>query len=183
VRVGHAFGARDARAVSRAGWTAFVVTMGYVALSAATMLVFPRLLIAPFLAHNAADLDEIVALALSFVQIAALFQLFDGAQAARSPICCAGYTIRAAGGDGRSSVIGRSALQSASASPFSRPYAGRGLWIGLAFALAAGVAAASCPLAPPRTERIPAGGPIRRPRRRTTNAYRARGLTRSPPPP
>ena len=82
VRVGHAFGAHDARAVARAGWTALAVTMAYVALSATTMLAFPRLLIAPFLSRDAANLDEIVALALSFLRIAAMFQLFDGAQAA-----------------------------------------------------------------------------------------------------
>jgi MATE family multidrug resistance protein len=135
VRVGHAYGARDARAVSRAGWVALGVTIAYVALSATTMLVFPRLLIAPFLARDGADVSEIVTLALSFVQIAAIFQIFDAAQAtlanmlrgvhdSRLPMLMAlcGYWLVGA-------PIGL-------ALGFLTPLAGLGLWIGLACGLA-----------------------------------------------
>jgi MATE family multidrug resistance protein len=136
VRVGHAFGAHDARAVSRAGWTAFAVTMAYVALSATTMLVFPRLLIAPFLSRGAANLDEIVALALSFLQIAALFQLFDGAQAALANMLRGVH-------DSRWPAVMAIAGYWAVGAPigvglaFFTPLRGRGLWIGLACGLAA----------------------------------------------
>jgi multidrug resistance protein, MATE family len=135
VRVGHAYGARDARAVSRAGWVALGVTVAYVALSATTMLAFPRVLIAPFLARDGADVSEIVALALSFVQVAAIFQIFDGAQAAlanmlrgvhdsRLPMlmALAGYWLVGA-------PIGL-------ALGFLTPLGGLGLWIGLACGLA-----------------------------------------------
>ena len=82
VKVGHAFGARDARAVSRAGWAAFAVTMVFVSCSAAVMFLFPNQLIAPFLGGDAVARAGVVALALSFLKVAAWFQLFDGAQAA-----------------------------------------------------------------------------------------------------
>jgi len=118
VRVGHAYGARDERAVSRAGWTALAVTMGYVALSATAMLAFPRLLIAPFLAHDTADLDKIVAQTLSFLQIAALFQLFDGAQAALANMLRGVHDSRWPAAMAVV-VIGRSARRSGSASPSS----------------------------------------------------------------
>ena len=42
VRVGHAFGARDAAGVSRSGWTALVVGLGFMVFSASTMLLFPK---------------------------------------------------------------------------------------------------------------------------------------------
>ncbi len=38
VRVGLAFGARDRQAISRAGWSAFGLTLVYAAISATTMI-------------------------------------------------------------------------------------------------------------------------------------------------
>ena len=49
VRVGHAYGARDPSAISRAGWSAFGLTVAFAVLSATTMIAAPRLLIAPFI--------------------------------------------------------------------------------------------------------------------------------------
>jgi MATE family multidrug resistance protein len=136
VRVGHAFGAHDVRAVSRAGWTALAVTMAYVALSATTMLVFPRLLIAPFLSRDAANLDEIIALALSFLQIAALFQLFDGAQAALANMLRGVHDSR---WPAVMAIVGYWAIGAplGVGLAFFTPLQGRGLWIGLACGLAA----------------------------------------------
>ena len=135
VRVGHAYGARDARQVSRAGWTAFWMVLAFMATSAATMLLVPRLLLSGFIDVAAPANAEVVALALSFVQIAALFQIFDGAQAvgagmlrgvhdARLPMLIAffGYWVVGA-------PIG---LYLA----FRTPLLGLGLWIGLAVGLA-----------------------------------------------
>ena len=45
VRVGHAFGARNASAASRSGWVAFGMVIGFMVLAASTMLAIPRLLI------------------------------------------------------------------------------------------------------------------------------------------
>ncbi len=135
VRVGHAFGARDAQAVSRAGWTAFWMVLAFMTTSAATMLLIPRLLLSGFIDVAAPANAEVVAVALSFIQIAALFQIFDGAQAvgagmlrgihdARTPMMIAffGYWVVGA-------PIG---LYLA----FKTSWSGLGLWIGLAIGLA-----------------------------------------------
>jgi MATE family multidrug resistance protein len=80
VRVGRAFGAGDREAMRRAGWTAFVIGEGFMALTAALMLFGPNLLISAFLDRaNPASLP-VVDLAVTFLAIAALFQLADGAQ-------------------------------------------------------------------------------------------------------
>ncbi len=49
VRVGLAFGARDATRIARAGWSAFGLTAAFALFSATTMIAAPRLLIAPFI--------------------------------------------------------------------------------------------------------------------------------------
>ena len=110
--------------------------MAYVGLSAATMLAFPRLLIAPFLARDAADLDQIVALALSFLQIAALFQIFDGAQAALANMLRGVHDSR---WPAVMAIVGYWAIGApvGVGLAFFTPLGGRGLWIGLAFGLAA----------------------------------------------
>jgi MATE family multidrug resistance protein len=81
VRVGLAFGRRDRDGITRAGWTAFVLSVSFMALMALTMLTFPRQLVGLFL--NPADPanSTVIPLAISFLFVAALFQIFDGAQA------------------------------------------------------------------------------------------------------
>jgi MATE family multidrug resistance protein len=81
VRVGRAFGAGDPGGVTRAGWTAFALGTGVMAFSALLMVAVPRTLVGFFL--DAADPanERVVAFALSFLMLAALFQLVDGAQA------------------------------------------------------------------------------------------------------
>jgi MATE family multidrug resistance protein len=84
VRVGRAFGAGRSDAVTRAGWTAFVMGVGFMACMAMVMLFLPRLLIVAFI-----DLDDpvnapVVEMAVTFLALAALFQIVDGAQAVGS---------------------------------------------------------------------------------------------------
>ena len=81
VRVGHAYGARDPDAISRAGWSAFSLTAAFALLSATTMTAFPRLLIAPFMEVEAPQNAEAVAIAVSLLRVAAIFQIFDASQA------------------------------------------------------------------------------------------------------
>ncbi len=81
VRVGHAYGARDPAAISRAGWSAFGLTLVFAVLSATTMAAFPRLLIAPFMEIDAPQNAEAVAIAVSLLRVAAIFQIFDASQA------------------------------------------------------------------------------------------------------
>ncbi|WP_159586590.1 MATE family efflux transporter [Chelativorans xinjiangense] len=84
VRVGRAFGARNAHAVTRAGWTAFVMGVSFMAAMALLMLLAPRLLIAGFLDLQAPENQPVIAMAVTFLGLAALFQIADGAQAVAS---------------------------------------------------------------------------------------------------
>ena len=81
VRVGLAFGRRDKEGIARAGWTAFTLGVSFMALMALTMLSFPHQLVALFLNPNDPANRTVIPLAVSFLFVAALFQIFDGAQA------------------------------------------------------------------------------------------------------
>jgi MATE family multidrug resistance protein len=80
VRVGLAFGRRDRDGIARAGWSAFALGVSFMALMALVMLSFPAQLVSLFL--NPVDPANriVVPLAISFLFVAALFQIFDGAQ-------------------------------------------------------------------------------------------------------
>jgi MATE family multidrug resistance protein len=75
VRVGQAIGRQDAHAVSQAGWTAIVIGVGFMACAALALLVVPTQIIGIF-THDPA----VLALGVSLLFVAALFQLFDGVQ-------------------------------------------------------------------------------------------------------
>ncbi|MGH6860598.1 MAG: MATE family efflux transporter [Phyllobacterium sp.] len=84
VRIGRAYGARDREGIKRAGWVAFVAGTGFMALTALLMILVPRQLIRAFIdIHDPAN-AEVIALAVSFLAFAALFQIFDGVQAVTS---------------------------------------------------------------------------------------------------
>lgn len=80
VRVGLAFGRRDPGGIGRAGWTAFALGVGFMSAAALVMWMVPEALIGLFLDDRPAN-AEVAALAVSFLAIAALFQIVDGAQA------------------------------------------------------------------------------------------------------
>jgi multidrug resistance protein, MATE family len=82
VRVGLAYGARNARAIAHAGWCAFGLTLAYAALSATAMIAAPRLLIAPFIDVDAPENANAVIIAVALLKVAALFQVFDASQVA-----------------------------------------------------------------------------------------------------
>jgi MATE family multidrug resistance protein len=75
VRVGHAVGRRDAPGVRRSGWTALLLGAGFMACAAAAFLLVPTPLIHLFTSDRA-----VVALGVSLLAVAAMFQLFDGLQ-------------------------------------------------------------------------------------------------------
>jgi MATE family multidrug resistance protein len=79
VRVGLAYGRRDADGISRAGWTAFGLGTVFMALMALMMWSFPRDLITLFLDDTPAN-ATVISLGVSFLLVAALFQIVDGAQ-------------------------------------------------------------------------------------------------------
>jgi MATE family multidrug resistance protein len=84
VRVGRAYGAQDPEAIRRAGWTAVWLVVGFMATMSLAMIVAPRLLISAFLDTADPDNAEVIRLAVSFLSLAALFQIADGTQAVGS---------------------------------------------------------------------------------------------------
>jgi len=133
VRVGLAYGRRDAGGIARAGWTALVMGIAFMAAMALLMWLFPRELVTLFFDDTAANARPI-ALAASFLLIAALFQMVDGAQVVgagmlrglhdtRVPMIYAliGYWVV---GIGTGLWLG-----------FGAKWQGQGIWVGLATGL------------------------------------------------
>ena len=79
VRVGLALGRRDIAGVARAGWTAWVIGVSFMAAMALVMWSVPRQLVTLFLSDVPAN-AVVIGLAVSFLRVAAAFQLADGAQ-------------------------------------------------------------------------------------------------------
>lgn len=75
VRVGHAVGRGDSAGVARAGWTAFVLGAGFMACSGVVFAVAGRPLTALFSPDPA-----VIVMGGALLQLAAIFQLFDGIQ-------------------------------------------------------------------------------------------------------
>ncbi len=79
VRVGRALGRRDKAGVARSGWSAWVLGVGFMAAMAALIWLFPRELITLFLDDTPAN-ARVIELAMTFLAVAAVFQIFDGSQ-------------------------------------------------------------------------------------------------------
>jgi MATE family multidrug resistance protein len=79
VRVGLALGRRDQPAITRAGWTAWVLGVGFMATMAMIMWSIPHRLVTLFL-RDVPENTRVIGLAVSFLRVAAAFQLVDGAQ-------------------------------------------------------------------------------------------------------
>lgn len=80
VRVGLAYGAGDRAGIAKAGWTALALGIGFMAVMALMLILFPRPLIGIFIDTANPSNAAVVALAVQFMGIAALFQIVDGAQ-------------------------------------------------------------------------------------------------------
>jgi len=79
VRVGRALGARDEPGIARAGWTAWLLGVAFMTAAAIVMWSFPHALVGLFLEPEAMN-SRVAMLAAQFLLIAAIFQIFDGAQ-------------------------------------------------------------------------------------------------------
>jgi MATE family multidrug resistance protein len=135
IRVGLAYGAADRVWIGRAGWAAIIAGTGFMALTAAAIWLFPRLFVSAYVdATDPAHAQE-VALALQYLVVCAMFQLFDGAQAVaagslrglqdtRVPMIVAGFGYWVAG-FGTAIFLG-----------FHAKWEGVGIWVGLAVGLA-----------------------------------------------
>jgi MATE family multidrug resistance protein len=136
VRVGLACGRSDGAGVARAGWTAFTLGVSFMSLMAMVMLAFPYRLVTLFLDPADPANAGVIPLAISYLFLAALFQIFDGAQSVgagmlrglhdtRLPMIYAAFGYW---------VIG---LSTAVGLAFGLDWLGVGIWTGLAVGLAA----------------------------------------------
>lgn len=135
VRVGLALGRGDPQGVARAGWTALMMGVAFMGAMALVMWSIPHALITLFLGDVPRN-AFVISLAVSFLRVAAAFQLVDGAQVigagmlrglhdTRWPLVFAlvGYWVVGLG-------IGAWLA-------FARDWKGVGIWVGLASGLAA----------------------------------------------
>ena len=79
VRVGLAYGRQDPEGIGLAGWTSFGLSTAFMTFTAVMMFTFPHQLITLFLADTPEN-ATVIALGVSFLRIAALFQIVDGWQ-------------------------------------------------------------------------------------------------------
>lgn len=135
VRVGLAFGAGNVPGIGRAGWTAFALAIGYACCTALIMLLFGRELVGVFLDLDAPANQTVIALAVSFLVLAGIFQLADAGQAAAAGM------LRGLGDTGVPMIYAAFGYWGVGAPltvllGFSAHLEGRGVWMGLATGLA-----------------------------------------------
>jgi MATE family multidrug resistance protein len=80
VRVGLAKGRGDPAGIARAGWTSLALAVGFMSLMALLIISSPGSLVGVFLDPEDPASAAAARLAVSFLFVAALFQIFDGAQ-------------------------------------------------------------------------------------------------------
>lgn len=80
-RVALAYGRRNAEDLRRAAYTTIVLAVGFMCAAAAVFLAIPKPLISIFLNNSGEDTAAVIALAVPYLFLAALFQLVDGTQA------------------------------------------------------------------------------------------------------
>lgn len=135
VRVGLAYGAGNAAWVALAGKVALASSMAIMSLAALVIWVMPDVLAGLFLSSGRPEDAAVLALAVKFLLIAAIFQLADGAQVVgaamlrglqdtRVPMLYAAFGYW---------VVG---LGSGIALAFGAGWGGTGIWTGLALGLA-----------------------------------------------
>jgi MATE family multidrug resistance protein len=134
VRVGLSLGRRDQAGIARAGWAAWLIGVAFMAAMAVVIWAIPRPLVTLFI-DDVPENAAVIGLAVSFLRVAAAFQLVDGAQVigagmlrglhdTRWPLIFAlvGYWVVGLG-------VGAWLA-------FSADWQGVGIWVGLASGLA-----------------------------------------------
>lgn len=135
VRVGLRFGQKDPLGVARAGWIALILGVGFAAATGLLLIVAPSPLIAIFIDTRAPANAEVLRLAVSYLGVAALFQLVDCTQVIGAGVLRGLHDTRvpmffAATGYW---IIG---IGTGLFLAFRTPLEGLGIWIGLAVGLA-----------------------------------------------
>ena len=134
IRVGMAYGAADRAWIGRAGWAAITTGTGFMAVTATAIWLAPHVFVSAYVDVSDPAHAEEVRLAIQYLAIAAMFQLFDGAQAVaagalrglqdtRLPMIIAGFGYWVAG-FGTAIFLG-----------FHAGWEGVGIWVGLAVGL------------------------------------------------
>ncbi|WP_332691234.1 MATE family efflux transporter [Devosia sp.] len=80
VRVGRAYGSSDPEGIRKAGWTAFALGTGFMAISCVLFLTIGPTIVSWFLDPRLPENANALALAATFLVVAGVFQLVDGAQ-------------------------------------------------------------------------------------------------------
>ena len=138
VRVGLFAGAGDIKGARRAGYTAMAMSAGFMALCGVVIALFPRAIAQLYFGAGAGN-AQVVSLTVTFLYVAAAFQVFDALQVvaalalrglkdSRMPMWIAGASYWLVGAP--TSLI----------LAFWFDLRGLGIWIGLAVALAAAAA-------------------------------------------
>ncbi len=164
VRVGLAAGAGDSEAVRRAGWGAMLVATAFMTVTSAILAIWPFEIASLYLPAVPANLPALL-LAVTFLHVAAVFQIVDGLQVtaalslrglkdARAPMWIAGASYWLAG------------FPTCMLFAFGFGLKGFGIWIGLAF----GLLVAAVLMVPGASGGCPAIGRWRKWRRRARSA-------------
>jgi MATE family multidrug resistance protein len=133
VRVGLAAGAGDVEAVRRAGWAAILVATAFMTVTSFILATWPFEIAQIYLPATAANMPALL-LSVTFLHVAAAFQIFDGVQVtaalslrglkdARAPMWIAGASYWLAG------------FPTCMLFAFGFGLRGLGIWYGLAFGL------------------------------------------------
>lgn len=80
VRVGNAFGRANTKEIGAAGWSAFIIGVGFMSLMAIIMFLFPKQLAGIFIDEGVESSAAVILTSVGFIKIAAIFQIADGAQ-------------------------------------------------------------------------------------------------------
>lgn len=139
VRVGVAAGRGDGHAVRRAGYSAMLMAVGFMTITGLILWVFPDQIASLYLPHTKAN-DAVIRIAITFLHVAAVFQIVDGLQVAaslalrglkdaRAPMWIAGASYWLAGAPMCVWLA------------FGLHMKGLGIWYGLAFGLFVAAAA------------------------------------------
>jgi MATE family multidrug resistance protein len=135
VRVGRALGAQDNDGITRAGWVALALGVGFMTTTAALMIFAPRVMAGAFVDVRDAANAEVITLAVSFLFWAAVFQIADGAQVVGAGMLRGLHDTRVPMVYAALGYWGLG-LPVSAALAFAAGWGGTGIWIGLAVGLA-----------------------------------------------